>query len=249
MSKTISGMNERPILLTRPQAEAERSAHHLRTAGFIPHILPLSRTIACEYSAEIFDAAPYSALTVTSASAFAHVAKDVLKPLLHLPLFAVGTHTAQAARMAGFSQVIEGGGDAIRLAQTISQTISKQLSPQNGKLLYLAGKIRQPVFENALHSRGISCVSIDVYDTVAIIPPVSALGDEPFSAILFYSGTAARAFSAIEKLEHSPAINDQTRFIAISQRVADLLPSRWHEQKYVAAHPDEKSIFDHLSKI
>ena len=62
--------------------------------------------------------AHYGAVIVTSANALrgieAHLAGS---RLLKLPLFAVGEHTAAAARRAGFDNVIAAEGDAIRLAR------------------------------------------------------------------------------------------------------------------------------------
>ena len=60
----------------------------------------------------------YGAVIVTSANALRGIEPQLAgSRLLKLPLFAVGEHTAAAARRAGFANVISANGDAAALAR------------------------------------------------------------------------------------------------------------------------------------
>lgn len=240
----------RRILVTRPEPAASQTAQLLREAGYVPHVLPLSRTQPLAFDQDI---AGFTAVTVTSVNAFRHVDAGFLAKLTHFPLFAVGVRTAQAARDFGFTQVIEGGGDAVRLAATMHRLLSRQ-----DRVLYLAGRVRQPIFEELVADSGqtmagqsmpgqamagLSMITRDVYDTVAIHSSVDALGDQAFSAVLLYSAVAAQALVDMMDGETSSAFGDETQFLCISQRVANILPKPWWTRCLIADHPDEDGLF------
>ncbi|MCI1002433.1 MULTISPECIES: uroporphyrinogen-III synthase [Ochrobactrum] len=232
----------RRVLVTRPEPAASQTASRLLQAGFEPVLLPLSRTVSLAFS---IPGIPFAALTVTSANAFRHVERAVLP--LHLPLFAVGEGTAQAAREAGFGQVIEGGGDAVRLAETMRQAL-----PAGARVLYLAGRVRQPVFEERVAAAGLDMTVCDVYDIETIDYSRSELerllGPQRLAAVMLYSGVAAEAFvAAMDRID--PPFNDKTRFLCISTRVAEKLPSNWQRHALVAEQPDETGLFRLFPKL
>lgn len=224
------------VLVTRPQPAAARTAALLARMGHAPVLLPLTRTVALDFS---LPAARFDALAVTSANAFLHIDADLLQSLTALPLFAVGEGTARAARAAGFGEVVEGGGDAVRLARTMGEAL-----PENARVLYLAGRVRQPVFEERIAEARIAMSVCDVYDVEAVDYDADVLerlpGGAAFDAVLFYSGVAARRFAEIARgLE---ALGE-TRFLCISARVAGRLPPAWRARALTADHPDEAGLF------
>ncbi len=242
MSERLNRMKR--VLVTRPEPAAAQTAARLRDAGFQPVLLPLSRTVGLSFAIpdETFDA-----LTITSANAFRHVAPERLRPYRTMPLFAVGEGTAKAAQEAGFSHVIDGGGDAVRLAGTLRQAL-----PQNARVLYLAGRVRQPVFEDQMAATGLTMSVCDVYDTELVAYGPNALsrilGHAPFVAVMLYSGVAAASFvKAMHSIE--PPIDEKTRFLCISGRVAAKLPPMWQQQALVSDHPDENGLFRLFSKL
>jgi len=232
------------VLVTRPQPAGTRTAAKLVSKGYEPVLLPLSRTVALSFAVP---AGPFAALTVTSANAFHHMDTKQLKPFLRLPLFAVGQGTAQAARKAGFGSVIDGGGDAVRLAATMQREL-----PEKARILYLAGRVRQPVFEDQMRAAKLDMHVVDVYDTETIAYTAAslqtALGDAPFAAVMLYSGVAATSFvDAMRRVE--PPFDKKTRFLCISLRVADRLPPVWRANALVADHPDEEGLFRLFAKL
>lgn len=233
-----------PVLITRPEPSASATAEKLVALGFSPVSLPLSRTVALPFhiSDESFDA-----LTVTSANVFCHVPVGRLEALKALPLFAVGEGTARAAHKAGFETVIEGGGDAMRLAQAIARHL-----PKSARLLYLAGRVRQPLFEDRIAEAGLKMHVCDVYDVEAInysANEISAVIDQgPFVAVLLYSAVTAQNFVTLTQ-KFQLRFEAETRFFCISERVARELPQDWQASALVADHPDENGIFRLFSKL
>ncbi|MDH7790404.1 uroporphyrinogen-III synthase [Ochrobactrum sp. AN78] len=239
--KTMTGGR---VLITRPEPSASLTAAKLADLGFSPVSLPVSRTVALEFSIknQLFDA-----LVVTSANAFRHVPNEQLQPLKTLPLFAVGEGTARAAQEAGFRTVIEGGGDAVRLAAKMAEVL-----PKGAEVLYLAGRVRQPVFEHQVSKTDLTMIVRDVYGIETIDYSVNeiktALDKGPFVAVLVYSAVAAKLF--VELMQKAGAQFDvKTRFLCISGRVADCLPEEWRAQALIADHPDESGIFRLFSKL
>src|SRR5665647_78803 len=84
--------------------------------------------------------ANYSGVIVTSANALRAIRDQPgIATILELPLFAVGKHTAQAARDAGFRNVVVADGDAAALRARISARARAKKLRKDGTLLYLAG--------------------------------------------------------------------------------------------------------------
>ncbi|WP_139974825.1 MULTISPECIES: uroporphyrinogen-III synthase [Brucella/Ochrobactrum group] len=244
MAERTQTVSQGRVLVTRPQPACSQTAAELASRGYEPVLLPLSRTVALSFA---LPDGPFAALTVTSANALHHMKLERLRPFLGLPLFAVGQGTARAARKAGFGQVIDGGGDAVRLAATM-----RRFLPERSRILYLAGRVRQPVFEDEVRAAQLDMHVADVYDTETVSYSASALlkvlDGAPFVAVMLYSGIAATSFvEAMREIE--PPFSERTRFLCISDRVADRLPARWRANALVPNQPDEDGLFRLFAKL
>src|SRR3978361_194867 len=105
------------LVLTRPQDDSERSAAALRARGHEVLIAPLMRVemIAADIRPH------WGAIILTSANAAAAIAKHKVRDaLIKLPVYAVGMRSADAARAAGFTDVMSAGGDLRDLLRIIS---------------------------------------------------------------------------------------------------------------------------------
>ena len=123
------------LLLTRPKSGDDPLPGLLLAANHSVIIEPLLTVEAL--SAGTLDVSGLQAVAATSANAIrAAKAQSVLGPVLHLPLFAVGTATAAAARDAGFQHVVEGPGTARDLAAFMLA----RLQPKDGGVAYLRGE-------------------------------------------------------------------------------------------------------------
>src|ERR1700733_15762101 len=102
------------VLVTRPHPDNETTAATLRSRGFEVLLAPMLRFEPIAFQDDTD--ARYGAVIVTSANALRGIEPHIAgHRLLQLPLYAVGEHTAAAARRLGFSKVIPANGDATAL--------------------------------------------------------------------------------------------------------------------------------------
>jgi uroporphyrinogen-III synthase len=235
----------RRVLVTRPEPGATETARRLKELGFVPIKLPLQEIRALPVSA---DAVPgkIAAVAVTSANAIRHTPGELLGKLAAFPCFAVGDTTGSIARAAGFSNVIEGRGDAESLADTV---ITKRPA---GPVAYLCGRVRRPLFEQRLAGAGIAVVPVETYDTATIVRPAdeisAALEAVPVNYALVYSANTAEALVETMRNSATEKTFKNTVFACISARVADVLAGSVRSKILVAAEPNEIALFTLLEQ-
>lgn len=239
------------ILVTRPAPDNEATATALREKGRQSLLAP-----ALRFEPVVLRAieADFAAVIVTSANALRAVETQLKgHPLLKLPLFAVGNHTAAAARGAGFEQVISADGDAAALRKAVTKTVRSGRPDAAKPLLYLAGETLARDLGAELSERGIEVVTQTVYRMV----PVDNLPDEVceafaagrIEAVLHYSAASARAF-----LEAARAAGVEISALAvihgcISPGVATVLREAGAVRVLVAASPNEAALLDALERL
>lgn len=168
-------------------------------------------------------AGPFDAILVGSANAFRHGGARLAK-LSHLPVYAVGEATAQAARAAGFSIVATGAGGL--------QTVLDALPPAPLRLLRLAGRDRveltpPPEIELTEHV---------VYAAISqpLSPALSKQLTQP-CVIALHSAEAARHFASLVPNRAHLAL------ACIGQRVAAAAGPGWAAVRS-AATPDDPAL-------
>src|SRR4051812_8949654 len=126
------------VLVTRPSPDDEMTAKALRARGFDVLRAPMLRFEPVPFSDDAD--ATYGAVIVTSANALRAITPQLAgSRFLKLPLFAVGEHTAAAAREAGFAQVMPGKGGAGALRDLVVAGVKSKQLKKASTLLYLAG--------------------------------------------------------------------------------------------------------------
>lgn len=185
------------VLVTRPEPDNETTAAALRAMGREVLLSPVLRPEAIAF--EIERDANYGAVVVTSANALRALAVHPgRESLLKLVVFAVGRHTADAARQAGFQDVVAAGGDAAALCELILERVRAKRLTKGTKILYLAAADRSCDLAGKLEGHGLAVVTTTCYRMV----PVASLSREvcdafashQISAVLHYSRRSARAF-------------------------------------------------------
>jgi uroporphyrinogen-III synthase len=239
------------ILVTRPQPDDETTASALRAKGFEVLRAPMLRfePVAFQDDAE----ARYGAVVITSANALRGIASHLKdSTLLKLPLFAVGEHTASAARNAGFENVIPANGDAGSLRDLIAASVKTKGLRKGSTLLYLAGADLARDLAGELGQRGFSVVTHTTYRMAAVasLPRdvCDAFAANQVEAVLHYSRRSARAF-----LEAVGSAGVEITALAIPQccisdGVASVLRDAGATQVMVAASPDENGLFAALDR-
>ena len=138
------------VVVTRAQADADRTATVLRARGHDVLVAPLMRVEPIETSLEH---GQWSAIVVTSANAPNAIARSPARnTMVKLPLFAVGRRSAEAASRAGFTDIASADGDVRDLVRLIAVRHVNNKAP----VLYLAGEDRAADLLAELSARGSS---------------------------------------------------------------------------------------------
>src|SRR3954467_13602648 len=239
------------VLVTRPHPDDEATAAALRARGFEVLRAPMLRFEPVVFRDD--EDGSYGAVIVTSANAVRAIASQLAgSRLLKLPLFAVGEHTAAAAREAGFSQVIAAKGDASALRDLVLANGKARQMKKASTLLYLAGADLARDLAGELGEKGFTVVTHTTYRMI----PASSLPREicdafvanQVEAVLHYSRRSARAFPDAARsggVEISALALPQC---CISTTVAAVLRDAGATQVTAAAQPDENALFEALGR-
>ena len=229
------------LLVTRPEEDAARTAQELRARGHKVLLAPLLRIEAL--SAELRGA--WAAALITSANAARAVSvhhRDA--DILGLPVFAVGDRSAEAARAAGFTDVISADGALPDLARLVAG----RCAPRGAPLIYLAGEDRAGDLAGDLAAHGIDVRVVAVYrarPAEALPGDVTrALAAGEVDAVLHYS---RRSTATLLRLADEAQVLNAVLSLAhycLSAEVAAPLRERGAGQVQVAASPRETALID-----
>ena len=210
------------LLITRPAEEQERTCAAARAAGFQPVSAPLLRMEDVAFS---LPASLPPALLFTSARAPGPAARQYPQ-LRELPVYAVGHHSAGAARAAGFRVRMEGARDG-------SAIVAAAAEGGEARLLHLTGADHAALDVPA----GLSIERRTVYRAVA----AGALPDAAVSALrrgalaLLLSPRTAAIFARLFDAAGLP--RDKTGLALISRATAAGAGPGWRAVA-VAEQPD-----------
>jgi len=239
------------VLVTRPHPDGEATAASLRARGFAALSAPMLRFEPLPFHDD--EDVQYGAVVATSANALRGIESQLAgSALLKLPLFAVGEHTAAAARQAGFTSVAIASGDAGTLRDLVAESVKSKMLKKASPLLYLAGADLARDLAGELGEKGFSVVTQTTYKMV----PAKHLPREvcdafvagEIEAVLHYSRRSARAFLEAARdggVEISALALPQC---CISAAVASIVREAGAGQVAVAASPDENALFEALTR-
>jgi uroporphyrinogen-III synthase len=230
------------FLLTRPEADAERTAASLRARGHEVIVAPLLR-IETLSDADLGDG-PWAAILVTSANAVRAIAVHRRRDeLCSVPVFTVGERSAQAMRTAGFTDVSSADGNVNDLAFLIAA----QMKP-TAPLLYLAGEERSGDLAGELRAQHFAVHTALVYRAV-VAEKLPRHADEALAAgidgVLHFSRRSAEAY--VDAARGSGLLADALTGPAqfcLSARVAEPLAQAGAADVRIAARPDEAALLE-----
>jgi uroporphyrinogen-III synthase len=182
-------------------------------------------------------AAPWAAILITSANGVRALAAYPRRgELLRLPVLAVGRSSADAARDAGFADVLSADGDANDLAQLAAQRFAGASLP----LLYLAGEARS----GELEVPGLTVRTVVVYRAAGasrLLPEAqAALEQGRIDGVLHFSRRSVEAYLDCGRAVVGPALKPV--HYCLSERAAEPLRLAGAARIAVAARPDETSL-------
>jgi uroporphyrinogen-III synthase len=227
------------VLLTRPAFDAARTAEKLAALGcrtIIDSVIEIEMTDTAIPDLN-FDAVVFtSANGVRAAAGFARLRK--------MPVFAVGTRTAEVARECGFGNVGIAAGDVNALGDRIAAEL-----PPGSRLLHPAGEDRAGDLPGRLSRNRISVETIVLYRA----KPQKALKAETLEAfragridaVLHYSERSAATFVQLADAAGIDEDIRKTRHVCLSAAVAAPLKLVGLSCA-IAAVPEETALFEAL---
>jgi uroporphyrinogen-III synthase len=220
------------LIITRPMGDGVPLARKLEGRGHEAIIAPLLRIEA--RTDAILPDNRYQAICITSANVF--VNPELLRARQHLPLYSVGPQSAEAARLAGFTDVRERGGNVRGLAEAIA----RELPAATGPVLYLSGQQTSGDLQGLLTTQGFEVDRFVIYDAVPLAMTLSQDELSQADGVLLYSPRSARLW--VEALSGRKVKNGFIHF-CLSQNVARNLPLG--SRLRIAQQPDE----DHMLSL
>lgn len=215
----------RRVWVTRAEPGAARTAARLTTLGFEPLVAPV---LEVRPLTPVIDLSGVAALAFTSINGVeAFAARQSERTL---SVFTVGDATAEAARMAGFSDVRSAEGDVHALAKLLADATPGPV---------LAPGAAEPAGDLvALLADRVAVRSLAVYEAVETAVPAPA----GFDAVLVHSPRAARALAM-----HAWALDDRVA-VAISAAAAEPLEDLGLREIRIAAAPTEAALIEGLGE-
>ena len=199
----------KPLLILRPEPGASETVTAARALGLDAYAFPL---FAIEPVAWTVDRrTPYDAIFVTSANAIRHAGPGLAGLRDHI-LLAVGPATADAARAAGFTDIVTGSSDGMALAD-----LAAALGHEH--LLHLAGDPHKPIDHPTLRFD----VKI-VYQSIGIAATdeLREMLSKPCT-VLVHSPRAARQLASLVEANE----REQIDVVAISDKAAAAAGDGW----------------------
>lgn len=225
------------IALTRPAADNAMLAEQLAACGHEPVIAPLLTIELLPPSAADFDSA--TALILTSRNALRAIGG---LPVTHIPIFAVGSGTAELAKSMGFQSIMAGPGTA----EQLGHWIARERSPTAGPLLALTGADVAYGLAGALRTQGFDVLALTVYrsEPVTEVPAELETGLKTgmLDGIVLLSPKTARTYGILLSDKQMLGLAARLPHFCLSSKVADALSWLDRSHKLVADLPTLEKI-------
>jgi uroporphyrinogen-III synthase len=231
------GHRQGKVWITRASPGAEATAERAGALGFACIIAPLLtfRSIAAEIRPR-----PGEALAFTSINGVVRTA--AMTDRRDNRVFVVGDATAQAARAAGFSDVVSAAGDVQALAALIIRAAPTAV-------LHLCALQTAGDLVGALRAAGVEARKLAVYETAekTDLPAAirTALEHRTLSAILLHSPKAARTAAAL--LDWREKVLEAVVGIGLSSACIEPLRALPFEALIAAPQPTEDALMRALA--
>ncbi len=231
------------VLITRPREESEAVAKLLAARGIEWLIDAL---LDIRPSAAALPLTGVQALAFTSANGVrAFAARE---PLRALPVFAVGEHTAEAARAAGFARVESAQGAAPELARLLCE----RLDPSAGAVLHCAGAVVRGELAPRLAEAGLELRRAVLYEAVPAAALAAAtraaLAAGALDAVLFFSPRSAQTFVSLARAAGLAGACARLAALALSPAVAEEARALAWRELLTAARPAQAALLALLTK-
>ncbi|WP_306259442.1 uroporphyrinogen-III synthase [Pararhizobium sp. IMCC21322] len=253
----FQGQDHQPFVwVTRPLPQADDHAGALAAAGFRPLLSP----VISIKPLPVPDRPPLppvetSGLIFTSVNGLLHFPKHWMADYVAHPVFVSGTTTQNLARDMGFQKVLCSDHQGSRgMVALVRDELPRRLGASPSNLLYLAGRSRTPILEEAL-SQDFDLTLSELYEA-EFEHQLSDAAREAFenqqivATTLFSSRSAMQAATLLQSHFGGSAkqVQDQLLTVCISQAVADRARQSGFNRIAVATMESSDSVVDKLVK-
>lgn len=214
--------------MLRPEPGNSATVARAAAAGFETLALPLFAVAPLDWS--VPDPTAHDALILTSANTLRFGGAG-LAALTALPVYAVGGHTAAAARAHGFGVTLTGERDAATL---VEEARARGVE----RALHLTGRDRTP------GTGGPIAAVVSVYRSAALDPGDAALAAVRGTTALLHSPRAAQRLAAL--LDRARISRADIALAAFSPAVAAAAGSGW-ASLVIASTPADAALFAAVS--
>lgn len=231
------------ILVTRPEEDARGFGEALSALGHVPVLAPLMDILYLEDPVGTLP--EHQAVVLTSANGARAAARVSLGS--DKPCFAVGPATAAAAKTAGFSHIIECGGDVRRVADAVKG----QLSGPAGTIVHMAGSVVAGDLKGLLEADGFEVARLVLYEAHAVdeLPKLAqdflavAAPGAKCGIALFSPRTAGLFVSLVDHAGLSDALK-YCQAYCLSAAVADKIEGSGFGDVLVAGEPRQDALLN-----
>ena len=196
------------IWITRAQPAADVTAERVRALGHEALVAPL---LAVHLLEDVqIDLAGVAALAFTSANGVRAFAEK--SPERALRVFAVGAATAQAARTAGFRNVLSADGDV----EALAEGIGLRRGELKGAVLHPGAAEPAGDLAGSLQRHGVEARRVILYETGSVKLAAEEVAQlVKADAALLHSLSAAKALAGVLKAHPAPKL----RILGLSKAV------------------------------
>ncbi|UYQ72407.1 uroporphyrinogen-III synthase [Pelagibacterium flavum] len=231
--------DRRSVLVTRPRADAERTAAGLAALGLDPIVAPMLEERFT--GIPLPDASGFAAVALTSANGVrALAAHPQGEAFSTLRVYAVGEHTASEARAAGFENVSAAEGTLADLSRAI---IADRPA---GKIFYPAAHHQSGDLAGLLAEAGITVDMRVLYEMHAatMLPPGLAerLATGKIDGAVFYSRRTAAIFAGLIASRDYQALRRSLYCLCLSENVAQPLIENHFLRIGLADYPSHEAM-------
>lgn len=231
--------DRRTVLVTRPRADAERTAAGLSALGLEAIIAPMLEERFT--GAELPDPDGFTAIALTSANGVrALAAHPQGEAFSALRVYAVGEHTASEAHSAGFETVSAAEGTLADLSRAIIA------DRPTGKILYPAAHHQSGDLAGLLAGAGIGVDMRVLYEmhaaTTLPAPLAERLAAGAIDGAVFYSRRTAGIFATLVASSDYEALRRHTYCLCLSENVAQPLVESHFVRIGLADYPSHEAM-------
>ncbi|MEA2756225.1 MAG: hypothetical protein QOJ54_2514 [Aliidongia sp.] len=226
------------LLVTRPAADSAALAALLEAQGhevLIDPMLEIRPNAAEPPSLDGVNGVLFTSANGVRAFAALCERRDVA-------VYVVGDRTAEAARIAGFSQIESADGDV----EALAVLAAARCKPEDGALLHVSGTVQAGNLAETLGAQGFTVRHVALYDAIStteLAPPTrTAIENGTLDGVLLFSPRTARHFA---ELIAAAGLGERARRLqawCLSRAVADALAPLRLVGIHIAAEPTQASL-------